>query len=54
MGSWTAEDLETFGHPDEVTIATMRKDGTLRKYVIVWIVVPKGLEPALQPSPSTP
>jgi hypothetical protein len=38
MSEWTAQDLVTFGEPDEVTIATMRKDGTLRKPVIVWIV----------------
>lgn len=38
MSPWTAEDLGTFGDPDEVTVATMRKDGTLRKPVIVWIV----------------
>ncbi len=38
MTTWTAQDLATFGDPDEVTLATMRKDGTLRKPVIVWIV----------------
>jgi hypothetical protein len=38
MSEWTAQDLATFGDPEEVTIATMRKDGALRKPVIVWIV----------------
>jgi hypothetical protein len=38
MSEWTAQDLAAFGDPDEVRIATMRKDGTLRKPVIVWIV----------------
>lgn len=38
MRNWTPQELETFGDPDEVTIATMRKDGSLRKPVIVWIV----------------
>jgi hypothetical protein len=38
MSVWTEQDLAAFGDPDEVTIATMRTDGTLRKPVIVWIV----------------
>lgn len=38
MATWTMDDLERFGNPDEVTITTMRKDGALRKPVIVWIV----------------
>ena len=38
MSEWTAQQLTSFGDPDEVTIATMRPDGTLRKPVIVWIV----------------
>lgn len=38
MSEWTAQDLAAFGDPDEVTIATMRTDGTLRSPVIVWIV----------------
>lgn len=38
MSEWTAYELAAFGDPDEVTVATMRKDGTLRKPVIVWIV----------------
>lgn len=38
MSEWEAHDLATYGDPDEVRIATMRTDGTLRKPVIVWIV----------------
>lgn len=38
MTTWTEDELDTFGDPDEVTIATMRQDGSLRKPVIVWIV----------------
>jgi hypothetical protein len=38
MSTWTADELDAFGNPDEVSIATMRKDGTFRKPVIVWIV----------------
>lgn len=38
MATWTEQELKTFGDPDEVTVSTMRKDGTFRKPVIVWIV----------------
>ncbi len=38
MATWTEQDVQALGGPDEVTIETMRKDGTLRKPVIVWIV----------------
>jgi hypothetical protein len=38
MSEWTAHDLEAFGDPQEITIQTTRKDGSLRKPVIVWIV----------------
>lgn len=38
MTAWTREELKTFGDPEEVTIETMRKDGSLRKPVIIWIV----------------
>jgi hypothetical protein len=38
MVAWTGQELQAFGDPEEITIATMRKDGSLRKPVIVWIV----------------
>jgi hypothetical protein len=38
MTTWTADDLERFGEAEEVRIAGMRRDGSLRKPVIVWVV----------------
>ena len=38
MSNWTQEELQTVDDRDEVTLATTRKDGTLRRPVIVWIV----------------
>jgi hypothetical protein len=38
MTSWTSNELDTIGSAEEVTIATMRNDGSLRKPVIVWII----------------
>lgn len=38
MGGWTAEELESIAATDEITIATARGDGALRKPVIVWVV----------------
>ncbi len=36
--TWTAADLAHFGDAEEVRIAGMRRDGSLRKPVIVWAV----------------
>ncbi len=38
MTTWTSADLEHFGDAQEVRIAGMRRDGTLRTPVIVWVV----------------
>ena len=38
MATWTSPELETFGNPDEVRIATPRAGGDLRPPRIVWIV----------------
>ena len=38
MSTWTTEELEKIGNTQEIRIATLRKDGTLRKKVIIWIV----------------
>lgn len=38
MTIWTSDELESIGSSEEVTIATRRQDGSLRKPVIVWIV----------------
>ena len=38
VSAWTSNDLKTIGDAEEVRIAPLRPDGTLRKPVIVWIV----------------
>ena len=35
---WTSEDLNKVGNAEELRIATLRRDGTLRKQVIIWVV----------------
>ena len=38
MTLWTSEQLDTIGNAEEVQIASVRRDGTLRKPVTVWAV----------------
>ena len=38
MTTWTDADLARFGDAEEVRIAGMRRDGSLRTPVIVWVV----------------
>lgn len=38
MTLWTSDELDRVGGADELTIAPLRRDGTLRKPVIVWVV----------------
>ncbi|MEW5868266.1 MAG: DUF2255 family protein [Chloroflexota bacterium] len=38
MKSWTSEELNKIGAAEELLIASMRRDGTLRKPVIIWVV----------------
>jgi hypothetical protein len=38
MTSWTRNDLERIGAADELQLATFKKDGTLQKPVIIWVV----------------
>ena len=38
MTTWTDTDLAHFGDAQEVRIAGMRRDGSLRSPVIVWVV----------------
>ena len=38
MDTWTNEELNKIGAAEELRIATLRRDGTLRKPVIIWIV----------------
>ena len=38
MTNWTRNDLERIGAADELQLASFKKDGTLRKPVIIWVV----------------
>jgi hypothetical protein len=38
MTAWTREELNKIGSAEELQIASLRKDGTLRKPVIIWVV----------------
>ena len=36
--NWSTEDLEQIGRAEELQIATKRADGTLRRWVPIWVV----------------
>jgi hypothetical protein len=38
MAVWTQDELNKIGNAEELQIASLRKDGTLRKAVIIWVV----------------
>jgi hypothetical protein len=38
MTAWTSDELNKIGKAEELQIASLRKDGTLRKLVIIWVV----------------
>jgi hypothetical protein len=38
MTSWTPEQLGATGAADELDIAALRPDGTLRPYTTIWVV----------------
>ena len=38
MSTWTAEELDRIGGAEELKIASRRRDGSLRPYVIIWVV----------------
>jgi hypothetical protein len=38
MTTWTNEELNKIGKAEELQIAALRNDGTLRKPVIIWVV----------------
>jgi hypothetical protein len=38
MTGWTRHDLESIGAAHELQLATFKKDGTLRKPVVIWVV----------------
>lgn len=38
MTTWTGDELNKIGSAEELRIASLRRDGTLRKPVIIWVV----------------
>jgi len=36
--TWTGDELTTIGRAEELEIASLRRDGTLRKRVTIWVV----------------
>ena len=38
MTTWTSTELNRIGKAEELQIASLRRDGTLRKPVIIWAV----------------
>jgi hypothetical protein len=38
MSTWTAEELDKVGSADELKIAALRPDGSLRPYTTIWVV----------------
>ena len=38
MTTWTSEELSKVGIVEELEIASLRRDGTLRKPVTIWVV----------------
>jgi hypothetical protein len=38
MNNWTNDELTKINQADELQISTVRKDGTLRKHVTIWVV----------------
>jgi hypothetical protein len=38
MTTWTSDELNRIGTAEELEIASLRRDGTLRKPVIIWVV----------------
>jgi hypothetical protein len=38
MTTWASEELKKIGTAEELQIASLRRDGTLRKPVIIWVV----------------
>ena len=38
MSEWTGEELEKIAAAEELQLASLRRDGTLRPYVTMWVV----------------
>ena len=38
MGAWTSDELDRIGAAEELELASVRRDGTLRDPVTIWVV----------------
>ncbi len=38
MGTWTKDELDRIGTAEELELASLRQDGSLRKRVTIWVV----------------
>jgi len=38
MSTWTTDELDRIGRAEELELASVRRDGTLRKPVTIWVV----------------
>jgi hypothetical protein len=38
MSTWTSDELDRIGRAEELEIASVRRDGTLRQPVTIWVV----------------
>ena len=38
MSAWTSDELDRIGEAEELEIASLRRDGTFRKPVTIWVV----------------
>ncbi len=38
MAAWTGDDLNKIGRAEELEVASLRRDGTLRNPVTIWVV----------------
>jgi hypothetical protein len=38
MRTWTSDELDRIGRAEELEIASVRRDGTLRQAVMIWVV----------------
>ena len=38
MNTWTSDELNEIGNAEELRIASLRRDGSLRKPVTIWVV----------------
>jgi hypothetical protein len=38
MSAWTSDELKKIGNTEELQIASLRQDGTLRKLVTIWVI----------------